>query len=319
MSVTTLGNAGLLRYLSRALFLLTLCLGAGPLLAETLKISTLYPPGSAPVRSLTELSDELENATDGALALKVYPGGVMGDDATVLRKMRIGQLQGALVSSSTLEALNVEMSDLSQPFQFDNLGQVHRARASFDETMRGRLADRGWHGFGPLDGGFSYVMSQQPVADLAGLRASKLWLPNTDAIRELSQQIRVDFQVLGIADVLPALETGALNTLVAPPSAALTLNWHSRVGYLTDQPVVYTWGMLVLPERSLARLPEEHRTAAHRILTRWASELDSQMRDSNQAADQALRQQLTEVSIAPTTLMTIRAELGQSTGSGNGS
>ncbi|MEX0624704.1 MAG: hypothetical protein WD251_12435, partial [Saccharospirillum sp.] len=49
------------------------------------------------------------------------------------------------------------------------------------------------------------------------------------------------------------------------------------------------------PERSLNRLP----TAMHRILTQWASQLDAQMRDSNRAADQALRQLLAEVSIAP--------------------
>ena len=319
MSVNALITAKASRYVRQALRVLALGFMAGPVLAGTLKISTLYPPGSAPVRSLTELSAELESATRGALTLKVYPGGVMGDDATVMRKLRIGQLQGALVSSSTLEALDVDIRDLSQPFQFDNLGEVHQARETFDTTMRERLAQRGWYGFGPLDGGFSYVMSQQPVADLAGLRASKLWLPNTDAIRELSQQIRVDYQVLGIADVLPALETGALDTLVAPPSAALTLNWHSRVGYMTDQPVVYTWGMLILPERSLARLTTEQQAAAHRVLTRWASQLDAHMRDSNHAADQALRQQLTEVSIAPPTLSSIREELGQRQRPGNGS
>lgn len=319
MVIYTSGTMSLQRLARQALALLILCLAAGSMMAETLKISTLYPPGSAPVQSLADLSAELENATGGALSLKVYPGGVMGDDDTVMRKLRIGQLQGALVSSSTLDSLDVDMNDLSQPFQFDNLNQAHQARETFDGAVRGRLADRGWFGYGPLDGGFSYVMSQQPVEDLNDLRDSKLWLPNTDAIRELSRQIRVDYQVMGIADVLPALETGAVNTLVAPPSAALTLNWHSRVSYLTDQPVVYTWGMLVLPERSLARLPDDQQAAAHRILTQWASHLDAHMRDSNRAADQALRQLLTGVSIAPPSLMSIRAELGQSVSSGNGS
>ncbi|WP_051207752.1 TRAP transporter substrate-binding protein DctP [Saccharospirillum impatiens] len=319
MPVYTVSLIALPAVFYRALLLLSISLGCVPLTAETLKISTLYPPGSAPVLSLNALSAELESATQGGLTLKVYPGGVMGDDATVLRKMRIGQLQGALVSSSTLEALDVDINDLSQPFQFDTLAEVYQARTSFDGTVRERLARRGWHGFGPLDGGFSYVMSQQPVTDLAGLRASKLWLPNTDTIRELSQQIRVDYQVLGIADVLPALETGALDALIAPPSAALTLNWHSRVSYVTGQPVVYTWGMLVLPERSLARLSVDQQAAAHRVLSHWAEQLDEQMRDSNHSADQALRQHLTEVSIAPPSLRSIREELGQRIASGNGS
>ncbi|WP_198650498.1 TRAP transporter substrate-binding protein DctP [Saccharospirillum mangrovi] len=277
--------------------------------AESLKIATQYPPGSAAVSSLQALSAELAAATDGALDLKLYPSGVMGNDATVLRKIRVGQLQGALVSSSTLTLLDIPAEGISQPFQFDSLEAVDAARIEFDPTIRARLAEHGWYGFGPLDGGFAYLMSQQPVNGMAGLHASKLWLPDTPSVRDLSRSVDIDFAVLGIGDVLAALETGAVDALIAPPAAALTLNWHSRLDYLTDQPVVYTWGILILPERALARLTEEQRLVVSEHLNGWARDLDAQMRQSNASARAALLSLLTPVAFAPTDLSDLRQQL----------
>jgi len=296
-----------MRTLSTLGLLLTVL--SGWLSAEPLKIATLYPPGSEAVRSLEAVSQRLESTTDGAVSLKVYPGGVMGDDPTVLRKLRIRQLDGALVSSGTLELLDVDYSDLSQPFQFDSLEAVYRARETFDARLEQRLLDRGWYGFGPLDGGFSYVMSTQPVRSLDALRERKLWLPNTEEVRTLSRRMGVDYSVLGIGDVLPALDTGAVDTLIAPPSAALTLNWHSRLDTITDQPVIYTWGVLILPKRTLDRLPEPVRQSTIEELNRWATELDSRLRQSNRDAKTALTTLLDEVSIMSASLADIRLQV----------
>lgn len=277
--------------------------------ADTLKIATQYPPGSQAVNTLHALAAELSQLTAGAIDIKLYPSGVMGNDPTVLRKIRVGQLHGALVSSSTLTLLNVPADGISRPFQFDSLAAVDSARQAFDPSIRQQLADQGWYGFGPLDGGFAYLMSQRPVDGMAGLHDSKLWLPDTPTVRDMSRSVDLDFAVLGIGDVLAALETGAVNALIAPPAAALTLNWHSRLDYLTDQPVVYTWGMLILPERSLARLSDEQRQLVTERLSLWAEALDQQMRQSNASARSALLNLLTPVAFAPTELSELRQQL----------
>lgn len=286
-----------------------LCLSLANAHAVELKIATQYPPGSVAVTSLNALAAELSDATQGEVELKLYPSGVMGNDPTVLRKIRVGQLHGALVSSSTLSLLNVAADGISQPFQFDSLDAVDTARDQFDPHIRAQLSEQGWYGFGPLDGGFAYLMSQQPVDGMASLQTSKLWLPDTPTVRDLSSRVDIDFAVLGVGDVLAALETGAINALIAPPAAALTLNWHSRLDYLTDQPVVYTWGMLVLPERAVARLSDEQRQALFSRLDNWAVQLDAQMRESNASARTALLSLLTPVSFTPTELAELRQQL----------
>lgn len=274
------------------LFLITLLIASHTLAATEIKISTLYPPGSTAVTSLQEAGRLMSDATNGEVTLKIYPGGVMGDDNTVLRKMRIGQLQGALVSGTALDIITPNLKDISRPFQFDTLEQVYEARETKDAEFRERLKDLKWDSFGPLDGGFSYIMSKEPIRSLEDIRNSKIWLPNTQDIQAMANEMDVSYLVMNIGDVLTGLDTGAIDTLAAPPAAALTLNWHSRFDYYTETPVVYTWGMLILPERSLARVPSEYREQVNDILSQWADELDQELRLANQDAAGAIQQLL---------------------------
>lgn len=258
----------------------------------TLKISTLYPSGTDAVTSLRAVAELIETQTQGAVTLKVYPGGVMGDDKTVLRKMKIGQLQGALVSGTGLDLINSDLKDLSQPFQFDSLDQVYQARKTIDGDFIKRLQADNWVGFGPLDGGFSYLMSKQPLQDMDAVRGAKLWLPNTSDIQALSKQMNVNYLVMNIGDVLTGLDTGAIDTLISPPSAAIALNWHSRFNYFTETPVIYTWGMLVFPQRALNKLTDEQRVIVDNALNDWSVQLDERMRAGNIKAKQAITQLL---------------------------
>ena len=79
--------------IARLLFssLLSLAL-VGPAVAQTLKIATLAPDGSAWMRELRAAAAEVKAGTGGRVDVKFFPGGVMGNDAVVLRKMRLGGL-----------------------------------------------------------------------------------------------------------------------------------------------------------------------------------------------------------------------------------
>ena len=67
--------------------------------AVTFKIATLSPEGTGWMKALRGAAKKIGERTDGAVKFKIYPGGVMGDDKAVLRKMRIGQLHGAALTS----------------------------------------------------------------------------------------------------------------------------------------------------------------------------------------------------------------------------
>ena len=289
-----------------AVLFLSFLLAAFSMAETEIKISTLYPPGSDAVRSLTELSNSLKEKTAGEVVLKVYPGGVMGDDKTVMRKIRVGQLQGALVSSGTLDLLDADLNGLSKPFSYDNLEQVYQQRLSYDSVVSDKLKSLKWYGFGPLDGGFSYLMSKNQINNMEDIRQSKLWLPNSDQIQQISSELDIDYLVMNIGDVLTGLDTGAIDTLISPPSAALALNWHSRFQYLNDTPVLYTWGILIVPERALARLDVTTRNIVTSELEQWSKNLDARSRVANQQALKAIQQLLSPINFDQNDLDRIR-------------
>ena len=70
--------------------------------ARTLKIATIVPDGSSWLVEMRKAGDEIKERTEGRVKLKFYPGGVMGSDKTVLRKVRVGQLQGGAFTSGAL-------------------------------------------------------------------------------------------------------------------------------------------------------------------------------------------------------------------------
>ena len=97
-------------------------------LGETLKIATVSPGGSATVRILKSAGKEIELLTEGRVNLKFYPGGVMGDDWSVLRKMRIGALHGAVMTTGVFNQIYTDVQVYNLPMQFRNLEEVDYVR-----------------------------------------------------------------------------------------------------------------------------------------------------------------------------------------------
>src|SRR5690554_2354221 len=92
--------------------------------AMELKISTLYPDGTSEVNALKQASSLIQQETDGRVSIRVYPGGVMGDDQAVERRIRIGQLHGAMVQTGALSNVFPDVQVLNAPFAFSNYDEV---------------------------------------------------------------------------------------------------------------------------------------------------------------------------------------------------
>ncbi len=274
-----------------------LILGLGLLLSglvssTELKIATLYPDGTAEVVALRQAARDIAAATDNRVRLLVYPGGAMGDDNAVRRRIRTGQLHGALIQTGALANDYRDVQILNAPFTFQAYEQVDAVRAELEADILAGLAANGIKSFGFIDGGFAYVMSQNPVSSLAQLQQQRLWLPAGDPFSEqIAREFRVSPILLGIGEVLTSLQTGAINAVVAPPSAALTLQWHNRLSYVTDMPLIYTLGTLYVDARHFARLSDADQAEVQRILSTMSAELNNRNRANNIAAYQALQQQ----------------------------
>ncbi|MBS3964460.1 MAG: TRAP transporter substrate-binding protein DctP [Methylomonas sp.] len=278
--------------LLRTLAAVVLLAAAQPTLAVTLKIATLSPDGSYWMQKMRSGGDDIEKQTQGRVSFKFYPGGVMGDDTTVLRKMRLNQLQGAAITGGALNTFYPDIQLYNQILLFRNTQEVDQVRQQFDGELLQGLEQHGIVGLGFAEVGFAYLMSTVPVQSLADMRSQKTWAPadNTIAVSAL-QALGITPTPLPLRDVLMGLQTGMINVVAGSPVGALALQWHSKIKYITDLPMLYVFGVLAVDKKAFDEITPEDRQIVHTVMAGVIKEIDRHSRQDNQDALKALQNQ----------------------------
>ncbi|MBV1906171.1 MAG: TRAP transporter substrate-binding protein DctP [Pseudomonadales bacterium] len=263
-----------------------------PVQAKTFKIATVSPENSAWMKGMRLRAVEIDEATDGRVKFKFYPGGVLGDDKTILRKMRVGQLHGGAVASSSLTNVMTDVQLYGLPMVFRDFAEVDYVRSRMDEGLAERLEKKGYVVFGFPEVGFARAMSIAPITSVGDARNSRVWIPDNDPG---SAQGIAAFNItpipLTIVDVLPGLQTDLINAVAIPPVGALTLQWHTQLKYITDLPLLYIYGIFTVTKKSFDKVSAEDQATVRAILAKQAVSVDALTRKDNSAAFQALLKQ----------------------------
>lgn len=276
----------------RATLLLLACLLAGPVAAQQIKIATLAPEGSAWMRELRAAAAEVKAGTQGRVEVKFYPGGVMGNDAVVLRKMRLGQLQGGVFTGSELSLVYPDSQLYSLPFLFRDWDEVAAVRAQVDPLLAEGFERHGLHMLGLSGVGFAYIMGNKPLRSQADVAGIKLWVPQTDSIAIRTFELGGISPIpLPIGDVFTSLQTGMVDTVANTPNGAIALQWHGRLRSLVDLPLSYVVGYLVLDDKAWKRLSPADQAVLAKAFGDAAARMDASLRQDEAEALAALRRQ----------------------------
>lgn len=281
------------RYPVHLLIAVAICLGiASPASGQRLKIATVVPEGSSWMREMRTAADEIRAKTDGRVRIKLYPGGVMGGEATVLRKIRAGQLQGGAFPGGSLRQLYPEIDLYSIPLMFRSFEEVDVTRARMDAALREGLERSGLVVLAINDGGFAHVLSQSPIRTIGDLGGAKVWVQEGDLMSRTALELAGVAPVpLSIADVYTGLQTGLVDAVAAPPMAAIAFQWHAKLKYFTDVPLMYLVGVLVVDRRAFDKLLPEHRQVVREVIAASSRRLDRESRAGHERALQALIEQ----------------------------
>lgn len=279
---------------SRLAFALVLLLGTISPAADSaqLKIATVAPDGSFWMTEARKAADEISERTYGRVTFRFYPGGTMGDDSAVLRKMRIGQLHGGVFIAGSFANVVPDLHLYTLPLLFSTYDEVDTVRSKIDPKLIAALDAKGFHTFGFIEGGFAYIYSTKKAATFSELEGQKAWLPENDPIGQvLIEEASLSPVPLGLADVLTGLQTGLVDVVSGPPVAAVALQWFTKVKYAIEFPVVYTYGCMALSDRAWSRLSADDRKVVEEVLTKMTDNLDRRAREDNEGARRALEKQ----------------------------
>ena len=259
------------------------------LFAKTIKIATLSPEGTFWMKQMRVGAKEIKKKTQGRVKFKFYPGGVMGNDENVLRKIRIGQLHGGAITLGVISKFVPDATIYELPYLFSSLDDAAEIRKTTDPMLSKAIEQGGFVNFGFAQGGFTYLMSKEPIRSLDDLRHRKSWIPEkNDVGLSVYRYVGVTPISLPLSDVLTGLQTGLINTVTTSPIGALALQWHTHIEYITDQPLNYLTAMLVIDKKVFDKLSEADQKIVREAMSDVYRKIDAQNKIDNIAARKAL-------------------------------
>jgi TRAP-type transport system periplasmic protein len=275
------------------LSLIALMLAASPAAGAPqsieIKIATLAPEGSSWMKTFDAINAEVSQKTNAAVGFKFYPGGVLGDEKDMLRKMYIGQINGAALTSAGLSAIFGEMDVFQIPFLFQSYDEVDFVIKEMDGFFREGFEKNGYVLLGWSEGGFVRLMSTTPIASLQDLRKAKVWTwadsPMTKAIFD---EANISAIPLSIPDVLVGLQTGLVDVVYAPPTGAISLQWFTKIKYMTDVNLIYLVGGVVIKKNVFEKIAPADRQIILDSCRRQMAQLKTTIRKENQEAIQVM-------------------------------
>jgi len=224
----------------------------------TIKFATLAPEGSTWINVMKEYDQAIRKESGGRLGFKIYPGGVVGDEKDVLRKIRLGQFQSAGITGVGIGEIAKSARILDAPFLFKNHDEVDYIIDQYDAELRKEFENGGYVLLGWAEVGFVYVFTNTPVTKVEDMRNVKMWQWEGDPVAEATfKAFGINPIPLSITDVLTSLQTGLINGMYTSPLAGVSLQWYTATKYMLDYPLTNATGAVVIAKRDFDKMPPD--------------------------------------------------------------
>jgi len=282
--------------------------------AVTLKIATATPDGTQWMVDMRASAKEIKARTEGRVSIKYYGGGIKGNDTKVLGQIRIRQLQGGAFTPSALASQYSDLNLYGMPLVFDSEEEVAFVRSRMDARLQQGLEDAGFVNFGFATSGFANIMSSTPVKSLADLKGKRVWVPEGDTISYKSMEaLSLNPVTLPLTDVLTGLQTGLIDIVAIPPIVALVLQWHTKVKYVTQLPLVYSFGYMAVDKKTFDKISDDDKAIVREVMTRTYEDFDKvNLIENRKAFDSLVKSGIERVEIDANEFAKVRSLLLES-------
>ena len=275
----------------KTLTLILFALVASSSQAVTIKLATLVPKGTNWAKTISDMSKEIKEKTDGKVKVKVFYGGVQGDEPDVLRKTRIGQVHGGIFTGKTLGDINSDIRAIELPFNFYHDHQkAMKAISSLREYYDNKLLTKGFVSLGFYGIGKVYVVSTKKVTNLSELQGVKMWAWEGDfLIRTMMESLGLVTVPLALPDVMSSLSTGIIEAAYGPPLAILALQWQNKIKYIIDFPTAYSLGALLVTKKQRKKIPKNYQQSVKDIAQKYVDKANKMSVKDNEQALKTLK------------------------------
>lgn len=261
-----------------------------------IKLATIAPRGSYIMNLMNELNAEIKAKTDNAVGIKIYYGGVQGDEKDVLRKVRLGQLHGGMFTGHGLGQIVSEVRVSEIPFVFRNYEEVEYVREQLEPTMRELFREAGYVVLGWNEVGFVYNFSKVPITSIEVARGQKWWMWKGDQLsRAVYDAIGITPVPLSFTDVMTSLSTKLIDTASITPYGAVAYRWHQRFDYMSEYPTTNVLGATIVTKRIWDKIAPEHQQAILDICPAYFEKMNRHVREQDRKSIEILKKSGIEI------------------------
>jgi TRAP-type C4-dicarboxylate transport system substrate-binding protein len=251
------------------------CLATLRAQSTAIKLATVVPDGSVWDKALKQMATDWGQASGGRVAVTIFSGGSQGDEATVLRKMRLGSLQGASLTVVGLGTIDWSFNVFNLPFFFESYDELNAVLDKLTPLLKQRAEAKGFVLVHWGNGGWLQVFSKKPIQSIADLKTMKLYTSGgDDKMTQLYKANGYQPRAMAMTDILTGLTTGMIDALPTPPLAAMAFQWYKQTPFMLDIGLTPIVGATVINKKTWEAIPPADRAK----LTEIAAALDAKLR-----------------------------------------
>lgn len=251
----------------------------------------------------------VEEVTGGGLAVKIYWGGILGDDEDVIAKMEKGMLDGGGLTGQGATMLAPAMSVLELPFLFNGWEEVDVIRDAMHPTFDRLMEEAGAVFLLWLDQDFDQVHSSRyPMNRLEDFSRARwiTWFGPVEA--ETIRSLGGDPVPMDVPEVSAAVRQGKADTAMGPAMWVLGAQLHSVVRYINPVKIRYSPSVVVVKNASYQKLEKSWRDRIRKLRPEMEADITRLIRADNQKTLDALYDYgLTHVETDPATLARMKS------------
>lgn len=244
-----------------------------------INLGTVAPEGSPWHQVLQQMGQDWERASQGSVTLRIYPGGVLGDEHEMLRKVRIGQLHAVALSGAGLSHAETAVSCFQIPMLIESYEELDYIRERLAPKVEALLQAKGFVVMNWGDVGWVHFFTKTPARTPDDIRKMKLFTsagdPETEA---LYKEFGFQPVPLAVTDMLPALQTGLLEAIDVPPLFALLDQSFGLAKNMTPIKWAPLVGATIVSKQVWERIPQPLASELLRIARSSGDKLRGQIR-----------------------------------------
>jgi len=268
-----------------ALSLLAFLLLASGVQAAVFKIGSVAPNRSIWDLALADLALEWKNITHGAVQLKIYPGGIVGNESDMLTKMRLGTLGGGVFTNQGLNLIDRESVVFNTPFLMSTDQEFNYVFDRLKPDIDKRVEERGYKVIFWTLIGWEYFFSKSAVLYPEDMKKEKLSYTTTGTeMAHAWKKMGYDLVPTDLRDLLMALQSGMNTAFYLPPLVAGSGQFFALAPNMLDLRLAPIIGSLIMTHKAWNGVPSAYREAMLTAIDKISARLYQQTLDLDKQA-----------------------------------